>query len=609
MKKAKNIIRLSCDLKFLLAVFALCNLSKATAMFSLVSKQQPVVRKIKPINDLYMDNSTSYIALIQSIEATKREEEKKRNIPSMFSRIIKDPFVGERARRFHAFVMKNRERPIIPESRVKNDIDDVVSLKQSLFLMHEKIKNYTLQDIVSGISYLRIHYPLHNIMDLFKVELSSRGYPHQVKIYENQKINAILNQDIQKMLYVEDAVSLLRDKIILKNAADSSRIKKLAYHIRGFSFNSMVFNSHANELLVSGIDAENNNHLILFQYNSHGLFLPVNDANLEKNHVNSIAISPDGNNIAAVGGNKSSAYILLSSVNNFNSYRYIILDASEFLSVAFRPNSSVIVVLAKDLLISCNIQNGGRLNYGYYKIKSLPDDGTFTSLTVNFDGSQVVVGTSSGRVIVYSFNSENCLERKQHWDYLACSIKAIAFDDDNNRMLVGGDSGEENFLFREHNEREIIRFKVASVSALAFVPGVNRVIMQTSGNEGLQLGLGQVFMDSDSDTPKFERMDLKSPVNGISMAVSPNGAKVVVGFKEKLIVWNLLSPEEEQTLNRLSATLTKDQAHFISVMVRRLQKNNTIKLLPFEVKEYHELPFAVRELLVGTHIGDYSNIN
>lgn len=627
MEKIKNVLRFDHCLGLLLGLFVLGNVSETVA--SQLVRPLPIRKRdtislktkelIKPaIETMKTSTTEEIIERVKAATNLAREEEKKQNIPSMFSRITKDPSIMEKARKSRELVMKNPmlRREIISPSKLTMDIDTMLSSQVSLPLVKEKIRNYTLKEIVDGINYLRFHNTSGDAINLFAAELTFRGYPYDIKGYENKKICENLSPDIQKLLYVEHAISSLKDRIIDKYA---ERRKKLAFHLRGFSFNSVAFSPNGDQLVIAGVDGQNNSQLVLFDCNNDGTFTFKGVIDREV-YINSVVFSPDGKIIAVA---RNDGWFDLVTPNSGSdgpdfSTHSMKIGNKPLLSVAFRPNGRQIILLTKDALVTCAMKDSDGIDPSYVINRAQPEDKNFKVFAVSSDGKQIAVGTSSGRIIIYSFDSN----RIKHWDFPDRSINVLTFTPDNMKLVSGQECGGKNklvFSKPETNKMISNRFDNYSVSALAFIPGlINKIIIQTYGNQAFPklvlanisefdsrsggIEVGDLY--SPSGGIKFKNLD--SPDHGISMTVSPNGEKIAVGFKGKLIVWDLLNAQDKEMLNGLRNTLTKDQAGLISILTRQLNKNDPIKLLPFERDDYHELPFAVRDLLLGAHIAEYA---
>jgi WD40 repeat protein len=457
------------------------------------------------------------------------------------------------------------------------------------------------------------------MINQFTAELTSRGYPYDIKGYENNKICESLNPDIQSVLFIEHAISLLKGRIIDKKGAQE--MKQLAYKRPGFSFNSLVFSPQSDRLVAVGSDDENNNELILLDCKTDDTFSFKGSINYRKIHLSSVIFTPDGKSMVIAKDDGWLSLITLNSESGSHDFstERIKVTNSPLLSVALRPNSKQIIVLTTDILCILPMNDTGDIDTSCQIMRARPEDKNFETFAVSSDGKRIAVATNGG-LITYAFDSDGNIYRDRNWNFTHGSINILVFTPDNMKLVAGlGPSKKNELNFFQFKDDQLVhtRFDGYYVSGLAFIPNSKKIIIQGYGEKAFsrlilanisefERRVGIEFGDLYHPSGGIKFKNLDSPGGALSMVASPNGEKIVVGFKGKLIVWNFLSHKDKKLLNDLRVTLTKDQAKLISILLQKINKNDPIKLLPFEMDDYHELPLAVRDLLLGT--GDVSNL-
>lgn len=645
VRKLKKIAQVALSLKFFFSLFALCSLFPVIAMQrvshlpvqlpakrssreprfydSLYSriKQSPTMLWIgEKLRELVGAKSEGAkpetLELVKSLNQ-KFEDRRQRlalikpeaNIPSMFSRIQMDNSIAEKAKKSRELVMQNSsklKKEVFRPNELIMSIRDMFSSSESLFLMQKKIKGYSFEHIVEGINYVASEYSLSNgIMDLFTKELVSRGYPYSIKGYENNVICGRLNPEVQKMLFIDRAILSLKNCII-DEKIDKETIQEADEFVYNnepeLSFNALAFSSHGDQLVVGASDGQNNNKLMRFLFRNGNISEQIYD--LEKDRIKSLVLSHKDTSVAVAmdDGKFSVIPFDIENHNLFNSG--VFAEFGQILSVGFGSDDKQFFLM-EDALCILTVDDKGYIRKQYQVIKAAPEYKKFKTFIVSYSGESVFVGTGNGMIIEYISDIKKQYYIKQQYDMssLDASINALAVSFDNKHFVVGA---ADKLVFGKFENKQWRVFNGCPVSSLAYIFDANKVVVQTyEGGEYPELFLAVNYERDLSKgliepiRPSFVPNDLGSPGGALSMAVSRNGEKIAVGFKGKLMVWNLLSSEDKKMFNGLRATLTRDHAQLISKLAKKklLNKEKLIKLLPYEISDYNDLPSAVKDLL------------
>lgn len=586
MLKITNRVGLIYNLQLLLSIFMFNSSCEVIAMH--LAKPLPARftqdwKDIKPATKEFLN---------PDIKTMKENQRKLGFYGSLYSVVQQNPTVMWIAQKLRELVGGGQE------ARAKTLKLATHSLQNPSFSVGKKIKDYTLEQIVDGINYMTSgDNPSDKITKLFTQELVSRGYPYHIEGDENKAISERLNPDVQERLFINHAISSLKDRII--DTKDPEKMKQVISLSPDFFFNTLAFSSHADRLIVGASDDQSNSKVMTFLSRDNDMLPEPRVHDFKEKDINSMSLKSDDKTIAIWGNDGKFSLIMDSLENESKTYS---LSGNSFLSIKFRPHSSQIIALAEDGLYILNQNDQGGLESDYEIEEPSPQDKKFKTCVMSSDGQSLFVGTSSGRIITYIFEA-NELKRVGEITLPYDDINELRVSYNNKDFVV---AVEDKLIFGSFGKDDLEEFGNPVIS-LEYIEGTHKVVVQArEGDQRSNLFLATIPESSStedlidqSDAIVLINKQLGSLDGALSMAVSPNGEKIAVGFKGKLIIWNLLSSEDKKMLNDLGATLTRDHAQLISSIIDKLNKQEKPELKDQDINNYDDLSSAVKDLLLG----------
>lgn len=608
--------------------------------------------------------------------AIRIEEKQRENVPSIASRIQKEPWRVEKARKSREAILKKRKTLIkfhSPENKtdtitvplnliqtnsvvIKSMIDDlmqpegVMSEDISILLdasseimrdifhtltfpesLEEKLKNYSLKELIDRDNFLQAYNFTGDITKLFAKMISN----YELKNADGEQMIEELNRDKKEQLFISPAMTTLGNVILANHMNDKDRRVELfsgdsiAFEyslpvqnepnlsVRGsdslYSIHSVTFSPDGKKMVSgggSGLGTRSLAHLLLWSLNNDGSINTVPrsfSVNLKLPDVYAVAFSPNGKNVVSgsysFDEEKGDDNLFLWTLNNDGSINQspqaLKGHTKGVSSLAFHPIHKNIMISAGDginSLLLWTFNDDGSINTTPQILKD-SSAGGIEHIVISTDG-KVMISVTDNDIMLWKFNDgiintmpiplkvKEPLEGK-------FGKAALSFD---GKKLVTC-FGQKLLLWNLEDINNIANGEIINhfkswsqdISSIVFSRDNKKIIIQRYPSNQMSL--------YDIDDSKMNNITLiKCPYYGTFVAMSPDDKKIIASFAKRFMYWNLFKPEEEKLLHDLSEKLTPAQGQLIIRLGKLLQQKKKESLSSFYEKVYNSLPLAVQKL-------------
>lgn len=282
--------------------------------------------------------------------------------------------------------------------------------------------------------------------------------------------------------------------------------------------------------------------------------------------VNSVAISANGNFIAAGRGDTDDKVYLFNSTNNVAKWAYLVGDAIN--SVAITSNGSYVVAGSDDKYVYLfnntgptpmwKVNTGGKVtsvdissdgeyftagcndgkSYLFNKSSTTPmwtftTGGQVDSIKISSDGSYVIVGSNNQICLLNKFFSS---QKTSIWNYTGLNaVNSVAITSDGS-YIVAGSADENLYLFYRSSSTPIWIYDSGDNVNSVAISSTGEYI--AGGNDN-----NRVFvLQRSSSTPLWTK-NVNQPVR--SVAISSDGNYIVAGNENnRVFLFDKLSSDE-----------------------------------------------------------------
>ena len=367
-----------------------------------------------------------------------------------------------------------------------------------------------------------------------------------------------------------------RNRLILWDVSNPDAITQKILEGHQGIVNSIAFSSNGRQF-ISGSEGNQNN---LFLWSMDDLDHPIPLVG-HPGDVKAVAFSQDGKYIAAGGeSNQGQDNLTVWDVTNTSNFIHQVLSghpthqhAGGVATVQFSPNSEYLISGSEDdqdNLILWSMNNWGVDNPDMVitsqRLDGHPDmvlEALFSSdgkkiLSVSYASTWYSKPPSNNSILLWDISDQNNITYKYKWlDDHSCCFKSAAFSPDDKSIVSVCMHNKNVMLWDVRDFNNITSKELAGhshgVFCAAFSPDNKRII--SGGECGEYLTGNNLILWNVNDKSKITHQVLKGhPYYVIRVNFTPDGKRMISGGKGRynnLILWTLLTDEEEASLNRL----------------------------------------------------------
>ena len=524
--------------------------------------------------------------------------------------------------------------PLSASLEIIKDIFHTLTFPDSL---QEKLKNYSLQELIDRYNFLH-HYEFSgNITKLFEEKLAS----YKITNDQESEQAELFNRDAKKIVFIDPAIGGLKRSIIKKHINDKDRStvlfsgnsiefdypeqleNKQKSHLRGSDLlafiSSCAFSPDGKKMVsggCSGSGQESLANLLLWAVRDDGSINPVPQSfsgNLKLPTIYSVNFSPDGKKVVSGGPcNEAGDNLFLWTFNDdgsINSTPQVLKGHGEDVyGLAFHPIYKNIMISAGkgvSSLLLWTFNDDGSINSTPQVLKD-SSEGDITQVAISADGKIMISSGSSG-IRLWTFNDDGSINTepiplKIKDSFLELGNKFtnfvnIALSPNGKKMVAG--IGENLVLWSLEDINNIASGEVIQsfprFLALLFAFSRDNKTLVINGLEGES---NQMVLCDITNAKVLQTINC--PRRGLFVTFSPNDKKIIAGFMGRLICWNLFTPQEQKMLDTLPQNLNVVKAQLISMLSNAMQEGKKVELSDFDANVYKGLPVEVQKLFEDT---------